>query len=124
MTRVVGVGGVFFKAKDAKALRAWYQKHLGIDAGEWGATFSWDTPQGDLEPGQTAWSVSPDTSTYYPGAFMINYRVLDLTALLTDLRAEGCNVDEKSEDTEFGKFGRVTDPEGNRIELWQPPNRK
>lgn len=122
MTRVVGVGGVFFKAKDPAALKAWYQKHLGIDAGEWGAEFRWDTPVAG-EPGKTVWSVFPDSSPYYPGPFMINYRVLDLAALLKALRDEGCNVDEKSEDTEFGNFGWVTDPEGNRIELWEPPKK-
>lgn len=121
MTRVVGIGGVFFKAKDPATLKAWYLRHLGIDAGQWGATFHWDTPQGGAEPGATVWSVFTDTSTYYPGPFMINYRVLDLPTLLTALRAEGCNVDDKMHDDEFGKFGWVTDPEGNRIELWQPP---
>jgi len=121
MTRVVGIGGVFFKAKDPDALKEWYRRHLGIDAGQWGATFQWDTPQGGAEPGATVWSVFNATSTYYPGPFMINYRVLDLVSLLATLRDEGCNVDDKSEDTEFGKFGWVTDPEGNRIELWEPP---
>lgn len=121
MARVVGIGGVFFKAKDAEALKTWYRTHLGIDAGQWGATFTWDTPQAPSSGvGSTAWSVFKDTSTYYPGPFMINYRVLDLTQLVADLRAEGCSVDDKVEDTDYGKFAWVTDPEGNRIELWEP----
>ena len=122
-TRVVGIGGVFLRAKDHVALREWYRVHLGIDAGEWGKTFQWDEPQADAAPG-TVWSIFKADADYFPGPVMINYRVLDLHGVLAALRAEGCNVDEKVEDTDFGKFGWVTDPEGNRIELWEPPRGK
>ncbi|TAK14143.1 MAG: VOC family protein [Acidobacteria bacterium] len=123
MTRVTGIGGVFIRAKDHARLSEWYRVHLDIDAGEWGKTFQWDAPKDGAEPGSTAWSIFKPESTYFPTsqAVMINYRVADLRALVAALKAEGCNVDDKIEETDFGKFGWVTDPEGNRIELWEPP---
>jgi predicted enzyme related to lactoylglutathione lyase len=125
MRRVTGIGGIFFKARDVEAMRLWYQTHLGIDVQEWGgATFSWAGDDGQLAGGTTAWNVSSaDSRDYEPGtsAFMINYRVADLDALLGALRAEGCNVLGSSEDSEYGKFGWLLDPEGNKVELWQPP---
>jgi len=124
MARVTGIGGIFFKARDAVALRAWYREHLGIDVQEWGGTtFRWNDPP--APEGATVWSVFPATSKYFdpsPAPFMVNYRVADLAAMLADLRAAGCNVDDKVEESEYGKFGWVMDPEGNRIELWQPPS--
>jgi predicted enzyme related to lactoylglutathione lyase len=125
MKRVTGIGGIFFKAKDPKALCAWYKQHLGMDIAEWGgmAFESHDPAQPD-KINQTIWSVgSDDAKTFAPSTkpFMINYRVDDLAALLAALRAEGCQVDDKMDDSEYGKFGWVMDPEGNRIELWQPP---
>ncbi len=125
MKRVTGIGGVFFKSKDPKALGAWYKNHLGIDVEEWGGTaFRWkgtDNPEGI---GTTVWSpFSADTNYFSPSAatFMINYRVEDLHALLAVLRDEGVEVEAKVEESEFGKFGWVLDPEGNKIELWEPP---
>ena len=125
MKRVTGIGGIFFKAKDPVALRAWYRKHLGIDVQEWGGTaFNWTDDSGNPTKGTTVWSVSgSDGDHFAPGkaAFMVNYRVADLAALLNALRSEGCNVLEKTDDSEYGKFGWVIDPEGNKVELWQPP---
>lgn len=125
MKRVTGIGGIFFKAKDPKALSAWYQKHLGLDVQEWGgATFDWVTADNPTGTGTTAWNVFKEDTTYFApstASFMINFRVHDLQALLAALRAEGCQVDDKVDESEFGKFGWVQDPEGNRIELWQPP---
>lgn len=125
MKRVTGIGGVFFKAKDPVALRDWYRQHLGINVETWGGTaFDWASSDNPTGTGTTAWSVFEDSSTQFaPSAapFMINYRVDDLHALLAALRAEGCAVDEKVDASEFGKFGWVMDPEGNRVELWQPP---
>ncbi len=120
--RVTGIGGVFFKAKDPQALGDWYRKHLGFDIQPWGGLpFKWQE-EGNPEPyGVTVWSMFPAASEYFPNPFMINYRVRDLDALLATLREEGCAVDDKTETSEFGKFGWVTDPEGNRIELWEPP---
>lgn len=123
MKRVTGIGGVFFKARDPKALGEWYRKHLGIDVSEWGgAAFRWaDDSAGG---GTTIWSPFKDDTAYFAPStspFMINYRVADLHALLAQLRAEGCEVQDKVEESEHGKFGWVMDPEGNKLELWQPP---
>jgi predicted enzyme related to lactoylglutathione lyase len=120
MKRVTGIGGIFFQANDPAALRDWYRRHLGIDVQPWGgAAFDW-TPGG----GTTAWSISKIGSDQFAPSsapFMINYRVDDLAALLQALRAEGCNVLDKTDDGEYGKFGWVIDPEGNKVELWEPP---
>jgi len=119
MKRVTGIGGIFFKSPDSKRLHEWYRRHLGIDVQEWGgAAFSWTAP------GSTIWSVFDQDSKYFDPShsnFMVNYRVEDLQSLLALLRAEGCIVDEKVEESQYGKFGWVLDPDGNRIELWQPP---
>ncbi len=125
MKRVTGIGGIFFKASDATALRAWYKQHLGIDVQEWGgAAFSWTDGEGKPVGGTTVWSINSSQNDYFAPStapFMVNYRVEDLQALLAVLRAEGCNVLEKVDDSEYGKFGWVIDPEGNKLELWQPP---
>tara|TARA_R110002073_G_scaffold1715_3_gene12359 strand:+ start:119607 stop:119990 length:384 start_codon:yes stop_codon:yes gene_type:complete len=124
MKRVTGIGGIFIKAKDPKALGEWYKVHLGIQVESWGGVaFKWADDNTD-GTGSTMWNLCKDDSEYFApskSSFMINYRVDDLDALVEKLRDEGCDVDEKVEDTEFGKFGWVMDPEGNRLELWQPP---
>jgi predicted enzyme related to lactoylglutathione lyase len=123
MTRVTGIGGVFLKAKDPKKLQSWYKTHLGIDVQDWGgAAFRWVDAAGTPANGTTAWSVG-DGSYFAPSTagFMVNYRVADLHDLLALLRAEGCQVLEKVEESDFGIFGWVMDPEGNKVELWQPP---
>jgi predicted enzyme related to lactoylglutathione lyase len=126
MKRVTGIGGIFFQAKDPEALRDWYAKHLGIDVQDWGgAAFVWADADGNPKKGTTVWSIGKAGSDYYaPGtaSFMVNYRVENLAALLAALRDEGCDVMEKVEDSEFGKFGWVVDPEGNKVELWEPPD--
>ena len=124
MKRVTGIGGVFFKARDPEALRIWYQLHLGIDVQEWGgAAFPWTGADGQPEAGTTIWSIASGGGHFEPGTatFMVNYRVADLHALLGALRAEGCEVLDKVEESEFGKFGWAIDPEGNKVELWEPP---
>ena len=125
MKRVTGIGGIFFSAKDPATLRLWYKQHLGIDVQDWGGTaFTWADAAGNPVAGTTVWSIAAaDGGQFAPSraSFMVNYRVDDLTALLKALRDEGCNVLEKTDDSEYGKFGWVMDPEGNKIELWQPP---
>jgi predicted enzyme related to lactoylglutathione lyase len=125
LKRVSGIGGVFFKAKDPKALGAWYRQHLGIPVEDWGgAAFRWKSDDNPEGVGTTIWNPFPESSAYFAPSearLMINYRVPDLHALLATLRSEGCAVDAKVEESEFGKFGWVMDPEGNRVELWQPP---
>jgi predicted enzyme related to lactoylglutathione lyase len=125
MRRVTGIGGIFLKAKDAPALRAWYKRHLGIDVQVWGgAAFDWTDADGKPTGGTTAWSVVPqDSDQFAPGnaSFMVNYRVEDLLALVAALKKEGCNVLDKIDDSEYGKFAWVIDLEGNKVELWEPP---
>ena len=125
MKRVTGIGGIFFKAKDPKALGAWYRDHLGIDVQAWGgAALDWVTPENPTGTGTTAWSLfGQDSSHFAPSSapFMVNYRVADLHGLLAALRAEGCAVEDKIDESEYGKFGWVIDPEGNKVELWEPP---
>ena len=125
MKRVTGIGGIFFHAKDPAMLREWYKEHLGIDVQEWGGTaFVWADGDGKPMKGTTVWSIgTADSDHFAPSSanFVINYRVEDLTSLLEALRAEGCNVLDKTDDSEYGKFGWVMDPEGNKVELWQPP---
>ena len=125
MKRVTGIGGIFFKANDPVALRAWYQTHLGIDVQPWGgAAMTWTDEAGQPIGGSTIWSVSDAAGKGFApssAAFMVNYRVADLAALLQALRDEGCQVLDKSEDSDYGKFGWVIDPEGNKVELWQAP---
>lgn len=126
MNRATGIGGVFFKAKDPKNLGAWYQTHLGMKVEEWGGVaFRWSSPENPSGAGTTIWNPFEEKTSYFSpsqASFMINYRVEDLHALLAQLRSEGCEVDAKVEESEYGKFGWVMDPEGNRIELWQPPD--
>lgn len=126
MTRVTGIGGIFFKAQDAEAMREWYKTHLGIPVEAWGGTaFKWREHETPEREASTTWSIFKNDSTYFgPGEsrFMVNYRVEDLHATLDALRAEGVRVDDKVDESEYGKFGWVYDPEGNKIELWQPPD--
>ncbi len=125
MTRVTGIGGIFFKAKDAPSLQAWYKRHLGIDVQAWGgAAFEWTDAEGKPAAGTTAWLIDPQESDHFApssASFMVNYRVEDLHALVKALKEEGCNVLDKVDESEYGKFAWVIDPEGNKVELWQPP---
>ena len=126
-TRVVGIGGIFFKARDPARLCAWYREHLGLAVQEWGGVqFEGQTSSAGGRQASLVWSIFPEGTRYFePGSapFMINYRVEDLDAVLDALRREGCAVDERTESSEFGRFGWVVDPEGNRLELWEPPRR-
>jgi predicted enzyme related to lactoylglutathione lyase len=115
--RVAGIGGVFLRARDPEALRAWYREQLGITIEDWGG-FNFEAQHGDV----TVWSIFPADTEYWPREqqVMVNYRVRDLDALLAELRAAGVEVDDKVEDHEYGRFGWAVDPEGNRFELWEP----
>lgn len=122
MTRVTGIGGIVFKARDPKALQAWYRDRLGIDVQPWGgAAFRWTDADGAPVAGTTAWSIFPADADTGGAPFMVNYRVADLQALLAALREAGCDVLDKVDESEYGKFGWVVDPEGNKVELWEPP---
>jgi len=123
--RVTGIGGIFFKSKNPKALAEWYREHLGMNVEKWGGVaFRWadDPSEGK---GTTVWGPFKDTTKYFEpssSSFMINFRVADLHGLLAALRAEGCQVIDKVQESEDGKFGYVIDPEGNKLELWEPPH--
>ncbi len=127
MQRVIGLGGIFFKSVDPAKLGAWYRKHLGLEVEDWGgARFLEPAPpaEGAKRESYIVWSpFEADTTYFEPSAkpFMINFRVSDLAALLAQLKQEGVEVEEKIDESEFGKFGWVMDPEGNRVELWEPP---
>ena len=118
MAKAVGVGGVFFKARDPKALATWYAKNLGIKSD--GGYMTFDGPDA---MGMTVFSTFAADTAYFGGGpqqFMVNFRVDDLDALLKQLAAEGVKIDPKREDYSYGRFAWIWDPEGNRIELWQP----
>jgi predicted enzyme related to lactoylglutathione lyase len=115
---VNGIGGVFFRARDPEALTEWYRRNLGVGNPD-NPSFPWHQ-----EAGFTVWSGFPEDTGYFgrpDQQWMINFRVPDLDAMLAQLRAAGVEVLDKVEDTEYGRFGWVVDPEGNRVELWQPP---
>jgi predicted enzyme related to lactoylglutathione lyase len=124
MARVTGIGGIFLKARDPQALAAWYSRHLGVElsAGHFGKNFLW-TDEVPATTGMTVWSLFPADSSYFGAGLqtaMVNYRVDDLDALLDQLRAADVVIDPKREDYDYGRFAWITDPEGNRVELWQP----
>ncbi len=125
MKRVTGIGGVFFRTRDPEAVKAWYVKHLGFKPEEDGGfIFKWRDHDKPDRVGCTVWSpFAEDTSYFGPGrpAYMVNLRVDNMAELLPRLRAEGVKVDETTEESEYGKFAWITDIEGNRIELWEPP---
>jgi predicted enzyme related to lactoylglutathione lyase len=124
MPKVTGVGGVFFKAKgDPKVLAAWYEEHLGIKLNNWGtAVFRWAEDKGAAKAA-TAWKIDDKNSERYTSSesnFMINYRVDDLLGMVVNLKKSGVKILKDAESSEFGKFASILDPEGNRIELWEP----
>ncbi|HLH09330.1 MAG TPA: VOC family protein [Terriglobales bacterium] len=126
MKRVTGLGGVFLKCTDPQKMYDWYERHLGIERLEHGesAVFQWRDPQQPEEVGMTVWALFPRDSTYFKNSsspVMLNYRVADLDALLEALAREGVSIDPHRENYDYGRFAWITDPEGNRIELWEPP---
>jgi predicted enzyme related to lactoylglutathione lyase len=122
MEQVTGIGGVFFRAQNPENLAAWYQQQLGLPINGTLAEFPWREAADPNKPGNTVWSLFPkDTDYFGPDrpVFMVNYRVQNLDRMVAQLRAAGVKVD-KVEDSEYGKFTWISDPEGNRIELWEP----
>jgi predicted enzyme related to lactoylglutathione lyase len=113
MAKAVGIGGLFFRSADTKALAEWYEKHLGV-TGYW-----------QQDAGMTVFAPFKADTDYFPAAkqWMINFRVDDIDGLIASLKEAGIAVETRAEwDTpETGRFARIADPEGNQIELWQPP---
>lgn len=123
MKRVTGLGGVFFKCADPKSLMEWYREHLGIESDEWGFSFLWRDVRDTEKKGYTVWCPFPDSTKYFDPSeqpFMVNYRVDDLEALLPQLEAEGVEVVGGPDTEENGKFAWILDPDGRKIELWEP----
>lgn len=121
MAKVTGIGGVFFKSKgDPAALAAWYQKHLGMPLEQWGgAILRWPDDKAE-DKGLTVWTVAKPDSKWFDAPLMINYRVDDMDGLLANLRAAGVEVLKGPESHENGKFAWIVDPDGNKVELWEP----
>ena len=121
--QILGIGGVFFKSANRDQMRQWYGEHLGLVDKGGGAMLPWrekDNPQNEH---MTVWTVFSGDTKYFepsPASFMVNYIVDDLDALLARLQKEGVNIDPKRQDESYGRFAWIYDPDGNKIELWQP----
>ena len=125
MASVTGIGGIFFKVEDPDATRAWYRDHLGIETEDYGGwSFRWRKFDDPEAAGRTEWSPFPDTTDYFQPStapFMVNYRVDDLGALLDELAAAGIEQVGEIDDTPYGRFAWILDPNGTKVELWEPP---
>ncbi len=126
MAKITGIGGVFFKSKaDNNALATWYQKHLGLELEDFGgAILKWPNDKAE-DKGLTVWHVAAEDSQWFSpsnSSFMINYRVDNLDEMLTQLREGGVKIVNGPESHENGKFAWIMDPEGNKVELWEPMN--
>lgn len=123
LKKVTGIGGIFFKCKDPKKMKEWYQTHLGLNTNQYGAVFEWRQGADTTKKGFTQWSPFAETTKYFePSAkdFMINYRVDNLENLVEQLKKEGITITDKIESFDYGKFVHIVDIEGNKIELWEP----
>jgi catechol 2,3-dioxygenase-like lactoylglutathione lyase family enzyme len=123
--KVSGIGGIFLRVRDVAKMSEWYQKNLGIPVTDGGAEFPENTSEKSDNPARTVWALFPFYTDYFgpsnPG-FMVNYRVPNLERMLAQLRENGVEI-EKVEDYDYGRFAWVTDPEGNRVELWEPKSK-
>jgi predicted enzyme related to lactoylglutathione lyase len=122
MKKITGIGGIFFKCQDPAKIKAWYKKYLDIDAGDYGFNFDWSM-EADPSKGSTVWSPFDQQSNYFSPSskdFMINYRVANLDELVGELKASGISMLDEMETYPYGKFIHLLDPEGNKIELWEP----
>ena len=123
MKRVTGLGGLFFKSRDPVAARQWYREHLGIESAEYGFPFLWRERENPDETGYTVWNPFPTDTDYFAPSeqpFMVNFRVADLEGLVAALKEEGVEVVGGIAQEANGKFAWILDPEGNKIELWEP----
>lgn len=123
MKKVTGIGGIFFKSQDPAKMRAWYQKHLGLNTNEYGATFEWYEADDNNKKAQTEWSPFDEKTKYFAPSqkeFMINYRVANLVELVEELKKEGVTILDEIASYDYGKFIHIMDMEGNKIELWEP----
>lgn len=124
MKRVTGLGGIFFKASNPEKIREWYKIHLGIESESWGAQLYWGDETNPNQPGYNVWSPFKADTTYFEPSekqFMINFRVENLKELVSLLKSEGIEILGEMVEDDFGKFAYIMDPEGNKLELWEPP---
>lgn len=125
MKRVTGLGGLFFKTKNPSEIKEWYGKHLGLPVNDYGASFLWKDENGN--DCSTHWSPFKEETDYFAPSeksFMLNFRVENLEELLKILADEGVTIVGEMQTYEYGKFGWILDPEGNKIELWEPVDDK
>jgi len=123
MKKVTGLGGIFYKVEDPEEHKKWYRENLGIESDQYGGKFIWRDEEDPSKKCHTAWSPFPKSSRYFDPSkqdFMINYRVHDLDALLKELEKSGIKQEGKMEEYEYGKFAWILDPDGIKIELWEP----
>ena len=123
MKKVTGIGGIFFKCNDPKVMKDWYDKNLGFGNEQWGTNFEWREVDNDKK-GSTVWSPFSSTTKYFEPStkdFMINYRVEDIEGLVEQLKKDGVTLVDEIQDSDYGKFVHIMDPEGNKIELWEAP---
>ena len=123
MKKVTGIGGIFFKCKDPNKVKEWYNKYLGLNAGQYGASFEWYEDAEGKKKGLTQWNVNSQTAKMYEPSttdFIINYRVENLEALVAELKKEGVTVLDEIATYDYGKFVHILDIEGNKIQLWEP----
>ncbi len=121
--KATGIGGIFFKCKDPKKLKEWYQTHLGLNTNQYGTVFEWRQGADTTKKGFTQWSPFKETTKYFEPStkdFMINYRVENLVALVAELKKSGVTITDTIETYDYGKFVHIMDLEGNKIELWEP----
>jgi predicted enzyme related to lactoylglutathione lyase len=121
--KVTGIGGIFFKCKDAGKMREWYKTHLGLNTNQYGAVFEWRQGADTTKKGFTQWSPFKETTKYFEPStkdFMINYRVENLEALIDELKKENVTITDSIQTVEYGKFVHILDIEQNKIELWEP----
>lgn len=121
--KVTGIGGIFFKCKEPKKVREWYQKNLGLSTNQYGAVFEWYQGADSTKKGFLQWSPFNEKTKYFEPStkdFMINYRVADLTALVDELKMNGVTICDTIATYDYGKFVHILDIEGNKIELWEP----
>lgn len=121
--KVTGIGGIFFKCKDPKKIREWYQKHLGLNTNQYGSVFEWRQANDSTKKGYSQWSPFSEKTKYFEPStkeFMINYRVADMDKLVKELKKGGVTITDSIETAEYGKFIHIMDIEGNKIELWEP----
>lgn len=120
---VTGIGGVFFQSRDKESLMAWYQTALGIEHGPYGHQFLWRENNETGAVGSTTWGIFPEDTAYFDPSdkpFMINYRVRDLDTLIAHLKDQGIELVGEVEEYEYGRFAWIMDPDGTKIELWEP----